>query len=78
MSNRFLPHHSNPMPPPPKTDEGKDWQRYADGLKSKLNIMGYYMDKLQRQFNYVLIIFSVKVVFDIFISIISIQRKNLQ
>jgi hypothetical protein len=35
--------------------------------------MGYYMDKLQRQFNYVLIIFSVKVVFDIFISIISIQ-----
>jgi hypothetical protein len=32
MSNRFLPHHPNPMPPPPKTDEGRTWAQYAIGL----------------------------------------------
>lgn len=35
MNNRFLPHHPNPMPPPPKTDEGEKWARFAIGLMDR-------------------------------------------
>jgi hypothetical protein len=35
MSNRFLPHHPNPMPTPPLTDEGKAWARFSIGLMDR-------------------------------------------
>jgi hypothetical protein len=30
--NKNIPQIQNPIPPPPKTDEGKAWAQYAGGL----------------------------------------------
>jgi hypothetical protein len=76
MANKYLPKMKNPPPPPARTKEGEDWQRYADGLKSDLNTICYYTDRLQRHFNQVLIIFSVKVIFDILLHAITLYIRH--
>lgn len=33
--NKHLPHMKNPMPPPPQTDDGEAWARFAIGLMDR-------------------------------------------
>lgn len=35
MENKYIPSHPNPIPPPPLTDEGKEWAKFSVGLMDR-------------------------------------------
>ncbi len=76
MRNKNMPKMRNPPPPPPLTDEGKDWQRYADVLKKELDTICYYVDKLQKHQNQILVFFSIYLVIDILETVITLFMRH--